>query len=408
MEENVINNQELLKRMRRVSVAEEPAPNKQELLKRLSEEFKHYSDLKNYSVYSVKQYLARGVFTKEELINVFPDKKEIIKRLSNDPNYYPAHIAKLFMEINLITSNDLLDVFPENVSESVADYTEPTIERKFTDIPGKIKEDCKEIYFWGLSSSGKTCALAGILNTINRKGYYIPNPNIVSGDYLSGLMNIFDRKTNISFLPNITTNQTIRYMNFKFQGNKAVAFIDLSGEVIKQIHHYHFYKANSADSDTIAKIKNLLNNNNRKIHFFIIDYHRHTQDPNPILNELAAIFEQEKYFKRTTDNIYILISKADMFECEPNQRTDFARFFFDKKYGSFKNHLEMICRKNEININKKTGEVDMDDFVLDFSIGNVYLQKICDFNSKSSEKIIDILSSKIKAERTGKWSSIFN
>jgi hypothetical protein len=344
-------------------------------------------------------------------------KEQILRNIEADYNHYTAYEVQQFLKTNVISENELLKVVDNDtdIVEVIKEYSEPVLEHNTNEVPTKIDDYCTEIYFWGLPAAGKTWALVGILNTINSEGHYLPNDpqKTISSEYLNGLLNVIHNKP-INYLPNKTTNETIRYMNFKLlKGGeeRKVAFIDLSGELVKAIANENVAKNHKVLEKERKLLERLLDNKNRKIHFFFIDYARDNrkdgkQDVH--FSNLCTVFNSKKYFTKNTDSIYIVITKADMIEdCNENQRRNKAIQYLKKEYASFRNNLSKICRDNDINFADESNDKEcsfLDDYTLDFSMGEVLFLRMCRFNKKSSQNIVDILLEKVQKERSGRWS----
>ena len=66
------------------------------------------------------------------------------------------------------------------------------------------------------------------------------------------------------------------------------------------------------------------------------------------------------------------------------------------------------CKDNEINgAHNWQNDSELDDYIFDFSMGDVLFSSRCKFDKKSSEKFVNILLEKIQEERRG-WWEIFN
>jgi hypothetical protein len=358
-------------------------------------------------------------------------KKELLEQLSNNQNLCtPRDICKKIDE-GVVTECDLEDAgIPAEIIPHIFSYSPPDLDSKTSKNPDKIKDSgILEVYFWGLATSGKTCALAGILRTIWNDKHFQSSSQCYNEAYLQSLMNNVISDKNIAYFPCRTITENIRYMNFNFKTmeenevekwswgkfkyitvkekqieNRKIAFIDLSGDLIRSIYHNEI-KKESSNFATINTLKTLLHNdNNRKIHFFFIDYDEHTKEMNQEakLEKLMAIFKREKYFDKT-DYIYVVITKSDLFKkndglpCAANQRKTFAINYFNEKCGSLPTNLYDICtdkRGKGINYNKDR-KVVLDDFILDFSMGDVYFKYLCKFNPASAKEIIKILKEKV-------------
>lgn len=363
-------------------------------------------------------------------------KEQILKNIENDLNKYYAGDIKLHLDSGFITEQELLKAVDNDseIVEAIKKFTKVILEKdglKIKEItPKTINDYCTEIYFWGLPEAGKTWALAGILNTINKypQGYFRPHKDdkvIIHEDYLNGLLGLIHNSKPINYLPDKTGMATIRYMNFKLLINKEerkVAFIDLSGELVKAMA-----KKQYADiKEPIKTLESLLNNKNRKLHFFFIDYTRvDDSDKNGQQNihftNLCTIFDSKKYFEKNTDFIYIVITKADMIDANENIRKNMAIKYLKENYPSFRNNIGKICQDNEIdngdmynclikkeNNNKCPSNCKddcypfLDNYTLDFSIGEVLFNRMCRFNNKSSLKIVNILKEQVQKENKGK------
>jgi hypothetical protein len=346
-------------------------------------------------------------------------KEELLEQLANNHNACLPIDIKYRIDENVVTPRDLENIgIPEDIIPHISLYSEPDLVSKQNENPGRIKESCLEVYFWGVAASGKTCALAGILKTIQKDGYFSSADNCYNEYYLQSLKDNIIKDNGVAYFPEQYTNpNVIRYMNFNLIQEiqrettsfwkkekiykteiqtRKIAFIDLAGELIRNIVE-NDTRREKTNEDTIRTLKTLLNNaHNRKIHFFFIDYDRNNDALNQqsYLEKLIAIFRKEKYFDKT-DFIYIVITKSDLFPCLPIQRREFAKSLFNKKYKTLITNLMFICCSGKgINMNKD-GKVLLDNYILDFSMGDVYFKRLCKFNPDSAREIISILLSKV-------------
>jgi len=281
-----------------------------------------------------------------------------------------------------------------------------------------------EVYLWGLPGSGKTCALAALLRTadnssINNKECYV---NIESGsgyEYADSLKNIFIPKE--AYLPDSTNAEQIQCLQFSLKAGKdsprKIAFIELSGELFE-----YFYDINSEkqliteDEENKLKteqikatfniLKGYLNSENRKIHFFFVDYEK----GNNFITEKGAMqegflraastyFKDNEIFSKSTDAIYLVVTKSDLIKHEKNEdiKVKAEEFLKTNNYSSFYNSLKDQCEINNIN----GGKLDIETL----SIGKVYFQRICRFNEESPKNILKILIDRINP---GKKQTIIN
>jgi len=143
-----------------------------------------------------------------------------------------------------------------------------------------------------------------------------------------------------------------------------------------------------------------LNSNNRKVHFFFIDYDRENRsDPSGLkqsdyLSAASTYFKNNKVFGNTTDAIYVVLTKSDLLLDEngnsvpQNKRLDYAKQHLNNNnYKAFINTLKDNCSKYSINGGKLTVEP--------FSLGKVYFKEICDFEGSAASNIVNILMERI-------------
>ncbi len=337
----------------------------------------------------------------------------MLRRIRRDINEYtPDEI------INVLDEEDLNDLCCELGIDAgtVRNYRVP--ELIFNEIPqnqNDIPPGYTDVFFWGIPSSGKTCALSAIFNTI-KKNYSMEAPDCTKkfgATYRDSLVNIFNN--GCAYLPGRTNEDRTQYMPFLFYRRKEtqkrkISFFELSGEVFK----YFYKQANSShiiSDDDRKDIENsfqtlelLLKSDNQKIHFFFIDYNqetRHTIDSNGFTQsnylEAAATYFRDKnnIFRKKTDAVYVVVTKSD--EIQQTDRNKVAKAFLEENFGSFMDVLRNQCKRNSVEFNVKL-----------FSIGDVYFKKICKINREYSAEIIEDLLDRIKPENTNRLIRFFN
>ena len=100
-----------------------------------------------------------------------------------------------------------------------------------------IKEPCTEVYFWGIPSSGKTCALGAILSAAKNglvARSMIPDNNCQGFGYMNRLSSIFF-PGRVCRLPGGTPVTSTYEMRFELEDQEHqihhVACIDMAGEL---------------------------------------------------------------------------------------------------------------------------------------------------------------------------------
>lgn len=348
------------------------------------------------------------------------EREEMIRRIKEDINEYDTDdiLKKLDFETLGVLCSDL------GISvEMIKNYREPPL--KYNDIPKHLQDiptGYTDVFFWGIPSSGKTCALSAIFSTI-KKNYSMEAPDCekkFGATYRDSLINIF--RNDFAYLPGRTSMDKTQYMPFLLYNRgerrkRKVSFFELSGEVFK----YFYEVANNTQiitdfkRDEIEKsfetLELLLRSDNQKIHYFFIDYNqetKHASDSNGLtqgnyLEAAATYFRDAKddfgkpidIFKKRTDAVYVIITKSD--EIRDEDRMASAACFLHENFGSFMDVLEKQCQRHSVFFDVKL-----------FSIGDVYFKKICRINREYSTEIIDDLIQRIDPSSEGRFSGILS
>lgn len=165
------------------------------------------------------------------------------------------------------------------------------------------------------------------------------------------------------------------------------------------------YKENASDPmsdsdiemlDTMTKVLIDNRSTNRKMHVFVIEYgaedRKYEGLPQKVYLEGAVSYIKDTgIFKKDTDAIYIMITKADKAK---NNSPSFFNQYINDKYLGFFNGLEQICKDNEIN----KGHVEK----LAFSLGDVCFQNFCKFDARPAENVVNLILQRSASFRGGK------
>jgi hypothetical protein len=346
-------------------------------------------------------------------------KQNILDKIKQNPNSYTASEIIDYLGNGTITIDDLINYcdIPQSAINNLDKIKTPFLQLGET--PTSIPDGYAEVYFWGGTGSGKTCALGAVLQMAHKRGYL----NIATGpgyNYATQLKNIFSHNGEADdFLPAPSPVETTQYLPFSLKRVnervvRSVSLIELSGEIFKCF----FYKnaglqlPTQSHEDTFNSLNRFLESNNRKIHFFFIDYNKENKpDGNGItqsdyLSAASTYFENNEVFNRSTDAIYIVLTKSDLMLDQNGspikdyeQRVIFAKNYLQNNYISFINTIKNCCRKFSIN----GGKLEVEPF----SLGKVYFSDICDFDGTAAEKIAEILMERIPGTRKS-FLDIFN
>lgn len=277
-----------------------------------------------------------------------------------------------------------------------------------------IAEPCTEVYFWGIPFSGKTCALGAILSAAKNglaARSMIPDNSCQGFGYMNRLSTIFSAGR-ICRLPGGTPVTSTYEMRFDLEDQEHkihhVACIDLAGELFTCMFMKDAGEQMREDQkQALETLHNILlenRSNNRKIHFFVIEYGAEKRIYNGLpqaeyLNSAAAHLNSIGLFDSNTDAIYVLISKVDNASYEGSLEEHLLKYM-TKNYLGFYNNLLLICKEHGIN----KGRVK----IVPFSIGNVCFKDYCQFDATSATKMVDLLVRYSCFEKQGFWQKILS
>jgi hypothetical protein len=328
-------------------------------------------------------------------------KQRILDSLRKNPNSKSPDDIIGYLQNGTITRDELYNCgIPDDVIDTIYNINPPKLELGKT--PDSIPSGHTEVYFWGIPGSGKTCALAALLSTAHKAGYLSIAPGHNGYDYMTRLKNIFVDENAV--LPSPTPMEITQYLPFTLKKAnekfaRSVSLIELSGEIFQCFYYKNAGKEFPSQShlDTFNALNNFLKGNNRKIHFFFIDYDKNNKQDvsgytqSDYLEAASSYFSKHpefKVFDKSTDAIYIVLTKSDLMPCSVNERVAKAKEHLQKEnFTAFVNTLKDNCRKHSINAGKLMIEP--------FSLGKVYFQQICDFDNTAATTIIDILLERI-------------
>lgn len=333
-------------------------------------------------------------------------KGDFLEKLSEDHNLLSAGVVKRLIDSGDIALSDLLAIqikkpFIQKMlkGDTADDYTD------IKDLD-QIHKQSTEIYFWGIPSSGKSCALGAILSVANSgRIARVMNPDTDSQGfgYMHYLINHFPQNE-VGTLIGGTPLKAFYEMGFDLIDNKdrihPITCIDMAGELMKCM-----FKSNAGMHldddelkmlDTMTKILIANRSTNRKMHIFVIEYgaedRKYEGYPQKTYLEGAVSYVKNTgIFKKDTDAIFVMITKADKVK-NPSKET-FTKYIQDKYLG-FYNVLDQICKDNEIT-GKKVEKIA-------FSLGEVCFQNYCKFNPRPAENVVNLLLERTASEKTGK------
>jgi len=330
------------------------------------------------------------------------EKERILNRLKRNYNSYDPSQIFDYLQNNTITKEELQDCgIPGYIIDNINNIH--PIPLQLGQTPRSIPDGYTEVYFWGIPGSGKTCALGSILNSAERQGLlkFAIGPGY---NYMTMLKNIFFDKNPI--LPPPSPVETTQYLPFTLRKTteknaRSVSLIELSGEIFQCFFYKHAggQFPSQSHKETFDTLIHFLSGNNRKIHFFFIDYAKdnvvdsENKTQSDYLAAASLFFEKPEYkiFGKTTDAIYLILTKSDLMPCSKEERFLEAKKHLNQHFPSFINSLKKQCELYGINGGKLLYEP--------FSLGKVYFQQICDFDNSTAINILDILMERIPSSK---------
>lgn len=344
----------------------------------------------------IERFLKEKKITKEDFLNTIRD----------DHNLLNASVVKTLINKGVITHADLIGIGIDKLFIRKMFNGDCAQSFNMPEKLDKIHKQSTEIYFWGIPSSGKSCALGAILSVAacGRVAKSMdPDTGSQGYGYMTKLINLF-QNGQIGTLMEGTSVDSFYEMGFDLVDKEdkihPITCIDMAGELMRCM-----YKANAGDSmsdtdeimlDTLTNV--LIDNRsiNRKMHIFVIEYGAEDRlyeglPQRVYLDGALSYIKNTGIFKKDTDAIYIMITKADKVK---EQSKEIFSNYINKNYLGFYNGLGQICKDNEIN----KGVVEK----LAFSLGEVCFQNYCRFNSRPAENVVELILKRSASFRGGK------
>ena len=346
-------------------------------------------------------YLERGKITHSDLMTMF----------KADHNILRASV------VNMLLDNGYLEYDDFNTIGINSAFIRHLVNRETTQgfaIPRKLDRINKlstEIYFWGIPSSGKSCALGAILSVAGsgRVAKSMSQDNDCQGyGYMTRLAALFKSNDCVGTLPEGTSIYSTYEMGFDLEDeNNAIhplTCIDLAGELVRCMYKSDANEDMSVDEidalDTLTRV--LIDNRtkNRKIHFFVLEYGADDRKyegltQNVYLDGALRYIERTGIFKNDTDAIFLMITKVDKAKASKGQLSSILKEYISETYGGFYNGLVRICKDCEIN----NGNVE----IVPFSLGQVCFQDYCLFDERPASNVVRKLLERSKGFKNGKF-----
>ena len=349
---------------------------------------------------------------KDYLANHYISKTDLLEKLSNDHNLLSAGVIKrLIDEEGVITFRDLILIGIEKGFINKMLKGEDVTGYPYMSDLDKIHKQSTEVYFWGIPSSGKSCALGAILSVAANGSVAQSMKQDTESQgygYMNYLINLFN-DGQVGTLMGGTPLEAFYEMGFDLIDKKGfihpITCIDMAGELMRSMYKYSakmpLEEKDLKMLDTMTNVLTGNNTTNRKIHIFVLEYGAENRlyegyPQKTYLEGAVSYIENTGIFKKNTDAIYIMITKVDKLK-NPTQET--ITQYINDNYLGFYNGLELICKNNEIT-KGKVGKIA-------FSLGEVCFQNYCKFDARPAENVVRLLLERSANERGGKMGKLF-
>ena len=343
-------------------------------------------------------------------------KPDLLEMIKSDPNILRASVVSMLLDNEYLDYDDFdtIDIDSAFIRHLVNGETTQgfAIPKKLD----KINKLSTEVYFWGIPSSGKSCALGSILSVAGngRVAKSMRKDNDCQGyGYMTKLAALFKSNGSFATLPEGTSIYSTYEMGFDLEDDNnaehPLTCIDLAGELVRCMFKSDANENMSDDEmdslDTLTRV--LIDNRtkNRKIHFFVLEYGADNRKYEGLtqsvyLDGALRYIERTGIFKNDTDAIYLMITKADKANAGKGQLAAILKEYVTQTYGGFYNSLIKICKDCEIN----NGSVE----IVPFSLGKVCFQDYCLFDEKPASNVVRKLLERSKGFKKGKLQRGFN
>lgn len=334
---------------------------------------------------------------------------DLMRALREDHNFISSTVANLLWENGFVNDFSEAEIDPEFIAYMMSNKTTTQFQPS-TKLDRVTKVPCTEIYFWGIPSSGKSCALGAILSAANngRVALSMEKDNNCQGyGYMTRLANLFKSDGSVGALPEGTPVTSTYEMGFNLEDQDKkvhpITCVDLAGELVRCM-----YKKDAGEPlsdqqlEVLQTLTDIMIDNrtqNRKLHFFVIEYGAEGRQYEGLpqqdyLQAAVQYIQRTGIFKKDTDGLYLLISKVDKANAHGRELAMKLKEYISENYLGFYNGLKKICRDNEIN----DGEVE----IIPFTLGEVCFQNYCKFKDQAASNVVHKIIERTYKYKPGK------
>lgn len=352
-------------------------------------------------------------------------KGNLLKQIKEDMDSYTYDDLCKAVQGGIFSYKELVEdgLMTKDCFNKISDFKIDDFDYSRTCLKESSEEDT-DIFFWGLPTCGKTCLLMSLVGE-NGNGYYLD----MTGDggmYAAHLSyhlhnGIAPQSTAASFKTlihgKIKANQQKRRNKFY-----NVNFVEMSGEEYYDLTMDNPENPTSLESRIDSQFLKLLNNNNSKIFFIIIDptqdilkWNRldyfyddgqlHTASVAKYMSQdiihkkfLSLLMQPDNAKMMTTVKaIHIIITKADKLGDTQEERDRKAKEIIEQKYKALLLAISDCCKHYKINNDSQN---------ITLSLGKFCWHRIFDYDTNNT-KLINIIQNDITSEKGGLFCKLW-
>lgn len=328
---------------------------------------------------------------KEKIITgmVKAEKEELLKKIKNREISF--HDLRQAYNNQKITLDDIKGSgFSPGIFAAIQQIltsSRSTIFKEIKDLPA-MQQGRTDLIFVGLSGTGKSTMMSGLLNAAQNRGILLPDThNQDGGLYMNQVLT--DLKRNL--LPEGTARGSFNYIPLSIKDkegkNHPFNVIEVPGELYERVLR----------GDNINEFVNHIKNKNQKILMFCLDAmaqegaienleHDQQLAYVTLLNKLRS-----EGIMKNVDAVYFVINKFDYLreKVYPNDNRDDGKLAADYFSGNFKN---LLTNATEIRKRGKNNNPNLKIRVFPFSIGHVSFKYVLEkYNQMFSDNLLDTL-----------------
>ncbi len=382
-----------------------------------------------YDILIINNYIKAhptSPFLQQAQLLLMSMKQHEISEMRTNPNGYEVSFLLRLINEGVFTDNELImaKVMTGDILETLrkGDYLAdlPDIKKAIAESTPECKEDYTDVYFFGVPSTGKTCVLMGLSCSSAL------NINLASGggDYAAALQQFTDMGVTVPRTPGtfVATLEAEIHNDQDDTIEHHVNLVEMSGEEFafsianNPEHIYSFEDMGGKGAPA------LLQNNNRKVFFLIIDptanivrinreiddgYDENTGQKlthleECVVNQQIVITKMVALFKDKSnsdimdkvDSIHIVMTKSDMLG-NPVEREEKAYKIFKEKYESkILKPLIKLCQEHNINSN-----TNFCPKLYTFSLGTFYVGGLYNYEQTDSNRLVTAIQNATSSVR---------